>query len=116
MDDRIDAGESPADRVGVANVADLELHVRGEVAGPAAGAVNLRREIVERAHAVAAREQLVGEVRADEARPAGDEDGASASSGDAVSFWVASTKRCKDAGSVRSRRLRARLRTRQRAA
>jgi hypothetical protein len=36
--------------------------------------VHLRREVVERADPVAVREQLVGEVRADEAGAAGDED------------------------------------------
>jgi hypothetical protein len=36
--------------------------------------VNLRRQVVERPHAIAAREKLVGEMRADEARTARDED------------------------------------------
>jgi hypothetical protein len=36
--------------------------------------VYLRSELVERADAVAVREELVGEVRADEAGAAGDED------------------------------------------
>jgi hypothetical protein len=73
MDDRVDPGERLPHRVGIAHVADPKLDVGSEISGPRAAAVHLRREIVERAYAVAAREQLVGEVRADEARAAGDE-------------------------------------------
>ena len=58
----------------VADVADLKLDVRGEILRPAAVAVHLRLERVERPHTVPAREQLVGEMRADEARAARDQD------------------------------------------
>ena len=74
MHDRVDAFDGAAECVGVADVADDELDLGGEVFGPLAAAVYLRREVVERAHAVPVREQLVGEVRADEAGPARDED------------------------------------------
>ena len=74
MDDGIDAVERPPHRLRVAHVADLQLDVGREVLRPPGAAVHLRGEVVERAHAVPAREQLVGEMRADEARAAGDED------------------------------------------
>jgi hypothetical protein len=62
MDDHVDTGEGLPHRVGIAHVADPKLDVGSEISGPRAAAVHLRREIVERAYAVAAREQLVGEV------------------------------------------------------
>ena len=74
MDDGVDSVECAPHGVGVANVSDLKLDVRREVLGPNDPFVNLRRQVVERADAVSVREQLVGEVRADEARAAGDED------------------------------------------
>jgi hypothetical protein len=73
MDDGVDAVERTPDRVGIADVSDLELHVRREVVGTRRSFVNLRRHVVEGAHAIAARQELVGEVRADEARAARDE-------------------------------------------
>jgi hypothetical protein len=74
VDDCVDPLDGPCDRVGVADVADEELDLRAEVFGPLGARVDLRREVVERADAVAVREQFVGEVRADEAGAAGDED------------------------------------------
>ena len=73
MHDRVDAVERAANRIGVAHVADDELDVGGEILGPRHVAVHLRDQRVERAHAIAAREQRVGEMRADEARAARDE-------------------------------------------
>ena len=74
MDVGVDPVKCPPHGVGIANVSDLELDVRREVLGPGDAFMNLRRQVVERADAVSVREQLVGEVRADEARAAGDED------------------------------------------
>ena len=74
MDDGVDAVERAPDRVGVADVSDLELDVGREVVRASRALVHLRRQVVECAHAISAREQLVGEVRADEARAARDED------------------------------------------
>ncbi len=74
MVDRVDPGERALHRIRVAHVADAELHLGVEVVR-AAGvlAVDLARQAVEGPHAVAAAEELVGEVRADEPRPAGDQ-------------------------------------------
>ena len=74
MDDRIDADERTAERIDVAHVAHLKLDVGGEIVGASRSFVHLRRQIVERADAIAAGEQLVGEMRADEARASRDED------------------------------------------
>ena len=74
VDDGVDAVERAADGVAVANIADLQLDILGEVVGSRAIAVHLRRQVVERTHAVAAGEQLVGQVGADEPRTAGDQD------------------------------------------
>ena len=74
MNDRVDAVECAPKRVGVANVTLDELDVAGEIRRASFVAVNLRDQCVERAYAVTAREQLVGEMRADEARAARDED------------------------------------------
>jgi hypothetical protein len=73
MDDGVDAVERPPKRLAVSDVADLELDVGREIVGARRVRVDLRRQIVERANAMAAREQLVGEVGADEARTARDE-------------------------------------------
>ena len=74
MDDRIDADERTAERIDVAHVAHLKLDVSGEIVGPRRSFVHLRRQIVERADAIPAGEQFVGEMRADEARASRDED------------------------------------------
>jgi hypothetical protein len=73
MHDRIHALQGASHGVGVADVPNLELHVGGEIVRRRAR-VNLRRQVVERPYAVAAREKLVGEMRADEACTARDED------------------------------------------
>ena len=74
MDDRVGAVERTAHGLGVADVADGELHLAAQVVRPRGTLVHLLGEVVERPHAIAAREQGVGEVRADEARAAGDQD------------------------------------------
>ena len=73
MDDGVDPVECAAERVAVADVADDELDVLVEIVGALAGRVDLRVEAVERANLVAAREQPVREVRADEPRAACDQ-------------------------------------------
>ena len=74
MEDRVDSAQRLVDRGAIADVADDELDVLGEVLGPSPSiAVHLRLERVEHADAVAAREQLVGEVRADEPGAARDQ-------------------------------------------
>ncbi len=74
MDDRIDAVERATQRIDVAHVAHLQIDVGREIVGTRSSLVDLRRQIVERADAIPAREQLVGDMRADEARASGDED------------------------------------------
>jgi hypothetical protein len=74
VDDRVDAVEGIPHRITVAHVAGLELHLRVEVVRRLAVRVHLRVEVVERAHLVAVGEEPVGEVRADEAGAAGDQD------------------------------------------
>ena len=74
VDDRVGAVERAAHGLGVADVADHELHLRAQVVRPRPALVHLLGEVVERPHAVPAGEQRVGEVRADEARAAGDQD------------------------------------------
>jgi len=55
----------------------LELHVLRQVLGPPrCGAMDLRNDAIENADLVAMGEKLVGNVRSDEARAAGDEYGA----------------------------------------
>lgn len=76
MEDGVDAVERPFDRRRVPHVSDDELDVRGEVRGPPAiAAMNLRCQVqvIERAYAIPVREQLVGQVRADEAGATGDQ-------------------------------------------
>jgi hypothetical protein len=77
--DRVDAVERPVHRAAVAHVAHHQLDLGIEVLGaaPVGGrvAVHLLRERVERPHAMAVSQEQVGEVRADEARAAGDQDG-----------------------------------------
>ena len=72
MHDGVDAVEGAMHRVCIAHVALHQLHVIAQVHRRHAVAVHLRDQRVERPHAVSAREQGVGEMRADEARPAGD--------------------------------------------
>jgi len=74
VDDGVDTVERAPDRLSIADVSDLELDVGREVVRASGAFVNLRRQVVECAHAIPAREQLVGEVRADEARATRDED------------------------------------------
>ena len=68
MDDCIHSVESAPDHFGIANVTDDigRNHI--------SALVHLRNETVEHTDALAARAQLVGEVRADEAGAAGYED------------------------------------------
>jgi hypothetical protein len=77
--DRVDPVERPVHRAAVAHVAHHQLDLGIEVLGaaPVGGrvAVHLLRERVERPHAMAVSQEQVGEVRADEARAAGDQDG-----------------------------------------
>jgi hypothetical protein len=74
MDDGVDAVERPADSAGVAHVTHDELDIRIEVRGPRGRAVHLLDEAVERTDAMPLRKELVGEVRADEAGAARDQD------------------------------------------
>ena len=71
--DRGDAVDGAGDDVGVAHVALDELGARVEVVGPLA--VRGGQQQVEHADLVAALQQRVDDVRADEAGAAGDEDG-----------------------------------------
>jgi hypothetical protein len=73
VDDRVGTVERAADRVPVANVADVELDVRSEVVGALAVDMHLAVEVVQGADVVPVGEQSVGEVRADEPRPSGDQ-------------------------------------------
>ena len=66
--------ERAADCVGVTDVADDELDIGIEVCGPRRRAVHLLDEAVERTNAMPLRKELVGEVRADEAGTARDQD------------------------------------------
>ncbi len=56
MHDRIDAVKCATHGGGVPHVTDLKLDVVGEILGTRDAVVDLRRQIVERAHAVPARE------------------------------------------------------------
>jgi hypothetical protein len=72
--DHLDAVEGAAEDWRVADVAADQLDVAVQIRRPIAVlAVHLRREQVECPHPVTAREQLVGQMRADESGPAGDE-------------------------------------------
>ena len=70
--DRGGAGDGPRGRGGIADVALDPLRARVEVVRPLA--VRGRQQAVEDAHLVAALEQRVDDVGADEAGAAGDED------------------------------------------
>jgi hypothetical protein len=73
MNHGVRAVESAPDCVRVTHVPDQELDVVGEIVGAIGARMDLRRQVVECAYAIAAREQLVGEMRADEARTTRDE-------------------------------------------
>jgi hypothetical protein len=74
--DRVDAVERAAHRVRVAHVADHQLRLRREPGGRTPlRAVDLRVEVVEDTHPVAAREQRVDQVAAHETGAAGHQDG-----------------------------------------
>ena len=60
----------------IGDVADQQFHARCQVLALAGG------QVVQHAHAVAARLQRVGQVRADETGAAGDEDGGGGCRGD----------------------------------
>ena len=68
MDDRIHSFERAPDRRGIPNVTDYVRLDTGRAL------VHLRNEAVQHTHAISLRAQLVGEVRADEARATGYED------------------------------------------
>ena len=74
VDDGIHAFERAADDLGVADVAGDKPDLGVEVVGSVRVAVHLFDQHVEGAHGVAGSQQLVGEVGADEARTAGDQD------------------------------------------
>ena len=66
MHDRIDAVEGTPHRLVVADVSDLQLDLRVQIAGPLAPGVHLGLEAVERTHLVPLGEEAIGEVGADE--------------------------------------------------
>jgi hypothetical protein len=70
----LDAVERATDGSVVADVADVELDGRSEVVRTISVRVHLAIEVVERPHLVPLGEEPVGEVRADEAGAARDED------------------------------------------
>ena len=72
--DGVDALERAPDGLVVADVADLELDGRVEVLRSLPVRVDLRIEVVEGPNLVPLREQPVGQMRADEAGTAGDQD------------------------------------------
>jgi hypothetical protein len=74
VDDGVDAVERVANRVVVANVAVDELDVLGEVGRSRGVRMHLRIEAVERAHAMAFGKEAIGEMGADEAGAACDQD------------------------------------------
>jgi hypothetical protein len=73
MEDGVAALEREAHRVAITDVGADELDLGAQVRGAVAAGVNLGVQAVQRSHAVPAREELVREVRSDEACPAGDE-------------------------------------------
>src|SRR5262249_2809626 len=73
VNDRVDAIEGTPHGVAVAHVAGLQLDSLVEIVRPLARRVNLRIEVVQRAHVVAVGKEPVCEVRADEAGAAGDQ-------------------------------------------
>src|SRR5947209_7976254 len=74
MEDDVDAGERVADGIGVTDVAFEQLNIIGQVIGPETIlAVHLRIEAVEDAHAMAAPQQSIGQMRTDEPSPASDQ-------------------------------------------
>ncbi len=75
VDDAVHAAQRARQRRLVAHVAAQQLDLRVEIPGPRPRAVDLRDQAVEGAHPVAARQERAGEVSADEAGAAGDQDG-----------------------------------------
>lgn len=74
MVDGVDAGERAAKARRVSHVAADQLHVLVEVPGPALlPAMDLRRQVVVRAHPMTVTQQVVGEMGTDEAGAAGDQ-------------------------------------------
>jgi len=71
--DGVDTVERTPDSFMVADVSDLQLDLAVEVIGPAADGMNLGIEVVEGSDLVPLGQKPVGEVRADEAGAAGDE-------------------------------------------
>jgi hypothetical protein len=73
VEDHLDAGGGPGDRVEIADVA--LVHLEGAAVSGAEGEVvtGAGREVVEDADAVTVGEQALGDVRPDEPRAAGDE-------------------------------------------
>ena len=75
MENGVDALERAANGGAIAHVADEQLDVHGEILrAPAVLSVDLRRQAIERAHRVAAREQLVGKMGPYETGSAGNQD------------------------------------------
>jgi hypothetical protein len=69
MEDRVNAEQRAPHRRGVTHVSNHQLDLGVEIAGPHGGvAVDLRAETIQRPHRVAVPQQVVREVRADEAR------------------------------------------------
>src|SRR3954469_15587870 len=74
MKDGIDAVERAAEGRAVAHVAHDEVGVWMKIGRTRGVAVHLRIQNVEHSYAVSARDEVVGEMRADEARAARDQD------------------------------------------
>jgi hypothetical protein len=74
MDDGIDSIERAADLSPISHVADQNLDLRVEIGRkPTPLAMNLRIEIVEDANRVSLAYQLIGDMRADESGPSGNQ-------------------------------------------
>lgn len=74
MKHRIDTGEGSAHGIGVPDIALEQFDIGMQIRRSIGVAVDLRREIVERADAMSASDQIVREMRSDEPRAASDED------------------------------------------
>jgi hypothetical protein len=75
VDDRVDAVERSPHGVLVPYVPEHELRVRAQVSRGLGVAVHLSHERIQHAHVVAVLEQLVDQVRPDESRSTGHENG-----------------------------------------
>jgi hypothetical protein len=74
MEDAIDAGKRRPHRRGIAHIAAAEFDIVIEVGGTdEVRSVNLRKQIIERSDAIASAQQIVGQMRADKSRAAGDQ-------------------------------------------